>query len=946
MPTSNPKLEVYKASAGSGKTYQLALKYICLLLGERQEDGTIRLYKNGDRKMHREILAITFTNKATNEMKQRIISELMLLSDVTKKSKYRADIIKLTGANAHDLADAARRALTSMLYDYGKIQVSTIDSFFQRVLRSFAYEANLSGNYELSLDEEGIISNAIADTLTQVCGFKSKLPIDRRRVELIKSWVDKIIDNRYNSADDVRVFDKDNSARSALVNFIKTLNNETYKAMADDMAEFFEDPDAIDNLVAELQQKLDELKASIDVMATSAIALSPTDKKNKILKDTSRKWLEGMLPLKPLAPTAAFASYISGEKDVNSMCMSGKATAAILGELNDLMPVLKDYWTVATMLDQMYNLGLFYEMLDVASRMKVRLNTILLSDTNAMLNKIIGGSDAPFIYERTGERLHHFLIDEFQDTSMLQWENLRPLVANSLASGYDNMIIGDVKQCIYRFRNSYPELLDTKLEDEKYLKQWIELPPINTNWRSSKEVVEFNNNIFENLGKEYGLKSYSGVRQKINSDALNGYVNVASASDFSQTYVERMLENMTRQLKSGYKPSDIVVLVRWNRLGVKIVNALQQYTLPGRELEGISIVSNDSLFLKHSNAVNYIVAQLRELDRIWNKKASNDTQSKRSVRTRVTERDFDWIKEELRVANSKGLNAKQAIDAVMKAFDDTNRPNSLIQSDEERWRKEMRGRSPFEVVERLIATLPEDQWRKTEAQYIAAFQDLVIDYCSHNTPSIHGFLKLWDEKLEQKSTVDLTEGANAIRVLTIHSSKGLEFDCVHLVLDSDSFESETDYRWYDARHVFEDLKIKCSTPEFFPLKSSEGLDSTKFKHEYVKLKSEQFVDELNALYVGMTRAKRELIATFKAPSERGQKSLTPSTVVRKALPHEYQTKSEWVYEAGTPTHWEADNKDKENDVIYPMYINEYEVVEHLDKWHSTHVGDYEESSLS
>lgn len=940
MPTSNPQLEVYKASAGSGKTFQLALRYISLLLGERQEDGTIRLYTHRDRKMHREILAITFTNKATNEMKQRIITELTLLADLKAKSNYRDILLKRIKCTAEALANAAREALISMLYDYGKIQVSTIDTFFQRVLRSFAYEADLSGNYELSLDNVGLINMAIADTLTQVCGFKSKSALDSARLKTIRKWIERIIDDNYDNAGELRVFDKDGRVRTTLLNFICSLSDENYQAKADKIDRFFDKSDAIDNLAAALKQKLVQIKAEIDAAANAVLA----DDGGEILSVTSRKWLWSSLEPRMPEPTAAFSSFIRGEKDSSGMCLSKKVTPSIVAHLDEWLGKVRLYWTVATMLDQMYNLGLFHEVLDVAASMKVHLNTILLSDTNTMLNKIIGTSDTPFIYERIGERLHYFLIDEFQDTSMLQWLNLEPLVANSLGSGYDNMIIGDVKQCIYRFRNSYPDLLDTELQRDEAMSYAIRLPLIDTNWRSSIDVVNFNNDLFEEIGRQHGIGSYDTVRQKHDPDALAGYVDVASSADFKQEYIERMVTNMRRQLDSGYSPSDIVVLVRKHKFGAQVVNDLMAYTGPGELLEGLKIVSNESLYLKNANSVKFILSQLRELDRIWNPTVSDTEDDGGGSLPRATEREMDWLQEALRRAQAQGLSSEDAIEKVMNEFDGLGRKVALVPTDEEAWRKRMRGRSLFEIVEELISLLPEPAWRNSEAQYITAFQDLIADYSHHSAPSIGGFLKRWDEKLEDKAAVGLAEGVNAIRIVTIHASKGLEYECVHLALPSVSLEEETKYRWYTADEVLSRLELPCDVPQYFPLKSAQILNATFFSEEYKKLKRAQLIDEINALYVAMTRAMRELIVTFETG---GKNSLNASTVVRKALEKKCGSLDEknWNFTEGTPTQKE-DTQGAKKKPIDPFPINNYQVFDRLDLWDSTRLSEDEQKLLN
>lgn len=941
MPSSNPTLDVYKASAGSGKTFQLALKYIGLLLGERRDDGSIRLYTSRERKAHREILAITFTNKATEEMKQRIIKELALLANPESDSNFRPGLLAKTGASAAQLAKAAEDALTSMLFDYGKIRVSTIDSFFQRILRSFAYEADLSGNYELSLDTEDIIIRAIAEMLTQVCGYKGHSAIDRRRLSLMRSWIEAIVADKFQRGKDTRVFDKNSPIRAQLVKFIKDLSSETYQTKKEEINRFFEQSDAVDLLTAALQGKKSQL---IGEIATQARA---------ILNHADAKLLHGgriglikkadLMDIDILS--AGQAEYLKGKDPLCLFKNAANASPVLIGEIQMLVEKMRKYFTVSVMLEQMYHLGLFHELLDVQSRIKVHLNTILLSDTNTMLNEIIADSDTPFIYERIGQQLRHFLIDEFQDTSMLQWCNLLPLVTNSLGSGYDNMIIGDVKQCIYRFRNSYPGLLDNELQNDNRLARAIKLPVINTNWRSSGHVVDFNNDLFENIGNSRGITSYQSARQNYPASAKDGYVDILATQDFEATYVRRMAEHMRRQLDSGYRASDIVVLVRYNKDAATIVNLLLPLTAKGEVLHDVSIISNEGLLLSSTESVKYIISQLRELDRL---QPSSDTPRVigRSGLPKTTDRELDWLQNTLRDIVSEGSDkSDDALEEVLRRFDERNRAEALSPDDDAAWRRRMRGRSVFEIVEEIISALPDPDWQTDDAQYLSAFQDLVVEYCRRGAPSVHGFLELWDEKYDGKAAVGLAENTNAIRVMSIHKSKGLEFDCVHLPMSAKALYREKDLQWFDSKRIFANLALGCPTPDFFPLKSSASLDMTDFADEHGKLLHDQIIDELNVLYVAMTRPKRELIMTLEATDA----PITATEIIRSNLPQKTYgilERSGWECTSGAPTRKAQAEGKGSDDKIDIININRYEVFDRLDTWHNTEVAKDDDTLLS
>ncbi len=939
MADTAPILEIYKASAGSGKTYQLALKYICLLLGKRiDKKGNIRLYGCGESRRHREILAITFTNKATEEMKQRIISELYLLSRPELKSKYRKHLLKACSTDAVTLADAARRALTSLLFDFGGMQVSTIDAFFQRILRSFAYEADLTGNYDLMVDNKLMIQMALADMLTMVCGLRGSTDYDRRHIARVRRWIGQLLNLKADAAQEIKIFDRNSSVRKELTTFINDLSDETYQTISERLQPFFDSDDAIDNLLSALTAKRSELDSQI-----SALALEATSTPG-ILNANATKFFARLAEANYGSLTQTNLQYVSGERtSVDGFFLkSAGETAAHIERIERIFNLLRLRFTVNLMCSRMYNLGLFKEVQSVASLLKVHLNTIMLSDTNTLLNKIIAGSPTPFIYERTGQQLHHFLIDEFQDTSKLQWVNLHPLIANSIANGYDNMIIGDVKQCIYRFRNSYPGLLDTELEADGELSHAISLPDMSTNWRSSRHVVGFNSRLFASIAAGLGLSSYAKVGQTPRSDAGNGYINILLTADKTAGF-DRMVDHMRRQLASGYKPADIVVLVRFNREAGRIVEQLTAESRPGGRLEGVRIISDEALYVRSSKAVQLIVAKLRELDRIQRDPAEIKVNPRTGLPP-TTERELDWLCENLDQINSRSADSEKNLEELLRRFDERNHLAVESVEADAAQRARARGRSVFEIVEELIGRLPDPSLRQTQAQYIAAFQDLVIEYCRMYAPTVHGFLQLWDERLEQTAAVGLAEGTDAIRVLTIHKSKGLEFECVHIPSLSGRMDTEKGHSWYEASAIFDRLELNCATPAYFPLDSaSSDMKLTLFAPQLRRRKAEALTDELNALYVAFTRAKSELTVT----ATDGGGDTSAAALLRRALDSDPETargETEGEYVCGAPTMCISADKPAG---FTPMPITDgYTVFNRLDVWHSTSVATEEDSGNS
>ncbi len=934
MMDRTPRIEVFKASAGSGKTHQLALRYICFLLGRRIDDtGKLRLYTSEERKSHREILAITFTNKATEEMKQRIIHELYCLANTERKSKLRATLLELTGVTPEKLAQCANEALTQLLYDFGEMQVSTIDAFFQKILRSFAYEADLGGNYELMVDSKQMIEMAIADTLALICGMRTVTSHDRKRVKMIRGWVKDLLKSQVSNSSEIKIFDRNSDIRLSLSNFITKLSDETYQTVKAKLEPFLADAETIDTLTKELCNRRTELHSEI-----KQIIIQIYNVAGDSLAVNTKKMLERIAADGYAELTATNNLYFTKERaNFESLVKKNCFTMELDNLFGSLVEKVRVLFTIDTIIDQMFYLGLFREVLSIAARMKVHMNTILLSDTNTLLNEIIAESDTPFIYERTGQRIHNYLIDEFQDTSLLQWKNLYPLIANSVGSGFDNMIIGDVKQCIYRFRNSYPELLDSELEQDKLFNAFIKLPQLETNRRSSKDVVEFNNSVFEAIAEMHGLRSYAQVRQ-IPYNEEPGYVDVCITKNFQEQTSRRMVEHIRRQLDSGYRPGKIAILVRKRKHAKQIIDMLLDVSVKGGILEGVQVVSDEALYVSASKAVGYIVSQLRLLDRVQQEPGSIPVSRKTGL-PKTTEHEIDWLRERLQELNSRGVGGFEAIEGVLSEFDARNHLAARTAHEDEAWRRRTRGRSVFEVVEELILTLPDDSLRYSEAQYISAFQDLVIEYCRFGSPTIHGFLKLWDEQLDEKAAIGLPADSDAIRVMTIHKAKGLEFDCVHVPLYGDKLDQEKNYRWYASSEIFTELGLTCKTPDYFPLNSGGELKKTLFSGQYSRLCEEQFLDQLNVMYVAFTRAKYELVITADAAAD------SAGSLIQKALGTQIIEVEDntFAYVKSTPTRSDDSTGVVLEEGMNRLNIEAYRVYDRLDTWHSSRLSDETDS---
>ncbi|MCM1310574.1 MAG: UvrD-helicase domain-containing protein [Bacteroides sp.] len=876
-------LQIYKASAGAGKTYQLALKYITLLLGYRK-DGRLQLFKGSDMRRHREILAITFTNKATQEMRRRIVDELALLADPQANSDYRRDIHLMIDPDDTDLSNsdidrqislAATRALDSMLFDFGEMQISTIDAFFQRVLRSFAYEADLAGNYELMLENDRMTDMAISDLLAHACGMKGVVAPHQLNSKYILDQVKKLIQTQAENGHEYKIFSPDSYLRGEIIKFIKHLSDEDYLKKKDDIDQFLAEPNAITDLTRELkrkrQQLFEQIRSEINYIMSSEVVEALTSYAVNFLNLLAA---EDMVKARG---NKHFSRLFDGDfaKFLKKNKLPDATIANFNNRLSAIAELLRSVNSIDALLGNMRFLGIFREILIVRQELQSHLNTILLSDTNELLNAIIDQCDSPFIYERIGRQLHHFLIDEFQDTSRMQWENLRPLLSESLATENDNLIIGDVKQCIYRFRNSSPELLATEIDGTPRISSYIDHRELADNWRSAPTVVNFNNALFEAAGMAAQVAApkadaYQQVHQQARLAEMAGYVDVDLVdSDNKSAPFERMFQHINRQLQSGYNAGDIVVLVRSNVDARTCVDELLRAVSEGILPADTMVVSDEALYVASARSVKWIINRLRE----FNAPVQEDSKLNSRGLPRSTSEDIDWLEEHLLEQQTIGDGA----DALERVIADFNKQRENRTAEAHNRRIRSSGMALTELVEQLIRELPDKRLGDSEVQHLCAFQDLVLDYSRSKAPTLQGFLRLWDSELAKKAAVGLAEGVNAIRVMTIHKSKGLEFKCVHIPLIKKYLDEDSNTRWYEVDPFLNSLKLDCRVPKYFPLvpgsvSAGTSLLFTHFRAKVKELQDDQTIDELNALYVAFTRAVQELIVTFVDPRKKEKKN--------------------------------------------------------------------------
>lgn len=867
-------LSVYKASAGSGKTFTLAFEYIKLVLGSKDpESGRYRLNKTG-REHHRSVLAVTFTNKATDEMKRRIIHELAVLAGMDAacgaKSPYAEKLMSLFDCTVEELSQSACRALHELLFDFNFFNISTIDAFFQNVLRIFAREAELTGNYDVELDDRYAIGVGVNNMLSSI-NYDSQ----DRNSQRLSEWLKQFMLDRLDEGKSFNMFNRSSKFHDELINFAGNLSNEKFKLHSDALLDYLKDERRISDFDGELKRCSEVMLKDCEEKALRALNLIPlnslpTEKYvNLHVMSVLKKWASGNHV--PLNGTSVKAIDIVDSRYYKDVVKKGNIVADVdnaiveaLSTINTTLPIVSFYSLTRK---QLYVLGMLGDIFRYISDFRSDNNIILLSDTNDLLRRIISQDDAPFIYERVGVRLKHFLIDEFQDTSKLQWENLSPLVSESLSTGNDNLIIGDEKQCIYRFRNSDPSLLRTEVAGQFAGNTCEHGNDIsgNTNWRSSADVVRFNNTLFTYIAETFGMSDiYGNVAQQVSPAHINhrGYVKAtcideSTVEEFDKETLPLMAAEIKRQLDAGYKQSDITVLVRQRSEGEKVIGFLLNYPDEHPDFPHLNIISDDALGINNSPSVRLIVSVLRFID--------TPDSTENTVNNRyLSSREITRLLNRYEYFMSRGNNPSAALGKALKS-------EAVIDSlaDEA---ATMECVSLPSIVERIIMRYIPRTSLETENAFISAFQDTVMDFCSRGVSDLHSFIKWWDTA-GYKTCLSSPPDMDALKVMTIHKSKGLEFKCVHIPYATWTMAKDKDIHWFSPLG-FESFPAEM-VPPVLPMQSSSSLMGTPLEEEYMQNHYEEITDTLNVTYVAFTRAVDELIINYQCTDKTGESSKTP-----------------------------------------------------------------------
>lgn len=820
---------IYDASAGSGKTYTLVKEYLKIILTSPKNDA------------YRNILAITFTNKAVHEMKSRIVgslSEFAKDEPSLKALDLMQDLVNDTQdwdrkLSLNVIKSKSQQIIKHIIHNYAAFDISTIDKFTHKVIRAFAHDLNLPMTFEVTLDTENLLTEAVDAIIAQAGedDILTKLLIDftMEKTDDDKSW-----DVSREILETGRLILNENN------------RNEIVQFQDKSIGEFVE----IKKKLAEICKGLEKETAVLAEETLLLIEKNGIDSKS-FSRGTFPNHLASIRDGKFNPKNKTFHEF-----DDIAINKTAKDRALIENIIPDLLQLLDKIYKIfekinfyKAFLKNITPLSLLNTVSNELAKIQEEQNVLSISEFNAIIQREIQNQPAPFIYERLGERYRHFFIDEFQDTSEMQWKNLIPLIDNAL-SGQDDygnkgtlMIVGDPKQSIYRWRGGKAEqFIELSKDENPFNNPDKKIEHLDKNYRSYSQIIKFNNEFFRLIASEFEQEDYKDLYENHSHQHTNakkgGYVNISFIPKTEEIeseeevlgktdlYLLATLNTIQKVLREGFEYKDVVILTRKRDQGIAIANYLTE--------EGIPLLSSETLMIQNATEVRFVIHFLKYL------KNNADLESKAyflyyiAVNLREQLALHDFIAQGMQRTNEEDFEQWLSNFDISLSF------------------QNIRKKSLYEAVELIVLKFISNK-DQSQSAYVQYFLDIVLERDVRNQAGIADFLDFWD-KNGSKYSIPSPEGNNAVRIMTIHKSKGLEFPVVIMPFAEEDYgRKPKDKLWLDADEM--DLEM----PKVLIDNSAavEGFGENA-KKVYGQKKQEELLDNINVLYVALTRAEEQL----------------------------------------------------------------------------------------
>lgn len=819
-------LHIYRSSAGSGKTYSLVRNFIGMAL---VGDGST-FYP----RYFRHILAITFTNKAASEMKERVLSFISDLSKGVGQGKdhsFFSHIQEDTSLSDEDIKNRSQQILTSILHNYTDLSISTIDKFVFRIVRTFAHDLQMAQAFDVEMDKDLLIQPTVSFLIS--------------RIGTNKEVSDALVAFALSKADEGKSYNLENAleqfAKHLFIEksekFISSLNDVSISDCLEVKNDLLSEIDAFEQLLLNKRKEFLAFCKTFNLGPKDFTRGAFYNYFNNFRKRSSDKFFPSDTLQKNVANNKWSAKSVDEDKKEIIINHADFLSTLFDDVQKHLRVGFKDYIFNKLLLNNIFSIAVLNELSKELEQFKEENNVKHISEFNNAIAEIIRKEPTPFIYERLGERYHHFLIDEFQDTSVMQWHNLLPLVHNSLSEGYQNLIVGDAKQSIYRWRGGeveqfvqlpehifQSELLPNPDELKNSLLNNAEEKVLSDNWRSDKEIVQFNNAFFNNLKTIISpdLQAIYESSEQNPKGNYGGYIHIDLTPDtksFKSDVMDKIINQIEVLRSMNYDFKDMAILCRTGKEACQAAESLNKV--------GINVLSDEALLLSASKDVNFILAVLAYLHNTQDKVSQTYIVSYLYYNNENADYNLHQVLESI------GKDDSRVFNAFITSLGIDFKPQAL-------WELAI-----YDLVERLIHVF---KLSSTDI-YLHYFLDAIHKFSIKNSNDIVAFLEWWD-KNHDKEAIVVPDDMDAVKVMTVHKSKGLEFPIVFIPFNW-KVGKASDEIWVDAKGKIKKMKVAL-------LNNSKQLERSEYAEIHKEEKNKAIMDDLNVLYVAMTRPKHQL----------------------------------------------------------------------------------------